>query len=95
MRIMCLNGWGGTLHAALADYVGPESETLAILSRDGLTEQVTAHAEAGTRTSHYCKPMRFADYMLVNDAARVQDFRVVRSPEVSDHCPLLLTLRAA
>ncbi|MGR3393995.1 hypothetical protein [Pseudooceanicola nanhaiensis] len=60
--------------------VGPESETLAILSRDGLTEQVTAHAEAGTRTSHYRKPMRFADYMLVNDAARVQDFRVVRSP---------------
>lgn len=75
--------------------VGPESETLAILSRDGLTEQVTAHAEAGTRTSHYRKPMRFADYMLVNDPARVQDFRVVRSPEVSDHCPLLLTLRAA
>lgn len=74
--------------------VGPESETLAILSRGGLTEQVTAHREAGTRTSHYRKPMRFADYMLVNDSARVQDFEVIRDPEVSDHCPLLLTLRA-
>jgi len=80
--------------------VDPDSETLAIL-RDsglrglGLRELVTGGGHPGTRTSHYRKPGRFADYLLVNDAAPVRRFQVLTAPEVSDHCPLLLDLDLA
>lgn len=72
--------------------VEPESETLAILADQGFEELVLAGRFEGTRTSHYNKPNRFADYMLVNQWVDVMKFDVVREPEVSDHCPLLLTL---
>ncbi|MBO1908751.1 endonuclease/exonuclease/phosphatase family protein [Microvirga sp. 3-52] len=72
--------------------VEPDSETLKVLARVGLTELVTAHGFDGTRTSHYKKPGRFADYMLVNDAVEILGFKVVAEPEVSDHCPLILEI---
>ncbi len=70
--------------------VEPDSETFAILAARGLRDLVTGGGFDGTRSSHYAKPGRFADYMLVNDAVTVRSFDVVRDPEVSDHCPLLL-----
>jgi len=70
--------------------VGPDSETLEILCALGLRELVTGYGFPGTRTSRYEKPGRFADYMLVNMVE--QAFEVICAPEVSDHCPLLLTL---
>lgn len=66
------------------------SETLAVLAAMGLTELVTGRGFAGTRTSHYKKPGRFADYMLVNRHVEVRSFDVITDPEVSDHCPLEL-----
>jgi exonuclease III len=72
--------------------VEPQSQTFAILGRLGLTDLVTAGGDAGTRTSHYHKPGRFADYMLVNRQVEVRAFSIVRTPEVSDHCPLVLTI---
>jgi endonuclease/exonuclease/phosphatase family metal-dependent hydrolase len=72
--------------------VEPDSETLAILAGCGLSELVTARGFDGTRTSHYKKPGRFADYMLVNKQVEVLGFDVVTEPEVSDHCPLVLTV---
>ncbi len=72
--------------------VEPGSETLAILAAAGMTELVTDRGFAGTRTSHYPKPGRFADYMLVSRPDCVRAFDVVRDPEVSDHCPLVLDL---
>ncbi len=72
--------------------VEPASETLQILELAGFTELVTRDAHPGTRTSHYGKPRKFADYMLVNDPAAIRTFDVIRHPEVSDHCPLLLEL---
>ena len=72
--------------------VEPDSETFAILREIGLTDLVISRGFAGTRTSHYAKPGRFADYMLVNDAVTVIGFDVVSDPEVSDHCPLLLEI---
>lgn len=72
--------------------VGPDSDTIKLLENAGFTELVTRHAPEGTRTSHYRKPARFADYMAVSNPGAVTSFEVVRSPEVSDHCPLLLTL---
>lgn len=72
--------------------VEPESETLKVLSEAGLTDLVTTRTQKGTRTSHYQKPGRYADYMLVNAHVNVLDFKVVLEPEVSDHCPLVLEI---
>jgi len=73
--------------------VEPGSATFDVLARLGVADLVTAQGVEGTRTSHYKKPGRFADYMLVNGAVGSGDFQVVRTPEVSDHCPLLLDTR--
>lgn len=70
--------------------VEPESETLAILAEGGLIELVTGRGFESTRSKHYKKPGRFADYMLINREEVVKSFDVIRDPEVSDHCPLLL-----
>ncbi|PRD58559.1 endonuclease/exonuclease/phosphatase family protein [Phyllobacterium myrsinacearum] len=72
--------------------VEPGSETFAVLAEIGLTDLVTAGGFGGTRTSHYRKPGRFADYMLVNRNVGVREFTVVTTPEVSDHCPLILEI---
>jgi endonuclease/exonuclease/phosphatase family metal-dependent hydrolase len=72
--------------------VEPGSETFAILSELGLGDLVTSRGFTSTRSSHYSKPGRFADYMLVNDAVDVLRFEVITVPEVSDHCPLLLEI---
>jgi len=81
----------GDLRILCGDFnVEPGSETLAHLTARGFTDLVAAYGHTSTRTSHYTKPGRFADYMLINDARAVQRFEVVTSPEVSDHCPLVL-----
>lgn len=70
----------------------PSSKTFDILEDLGVSDLVTDQGHEGTRTSHYQKPGKFADYMLVNDVLQDADFTVVRDPEVSDHCPLILTV---
>ncbi|MCO6185521.1 endonuclease/exonuclease/phosphatase family protein [Rhizobium sp. L1K21] len=71
----------------------PESITFAELQSIGLTELVTARNLPGTRTSLYPKPGKFADYMFVSKALEAAPFEIVRQPEVSDHCPLVLELK--
>lgn len=83
----------GDLRILCGDFnVEPGSETLSILHADGLTELVSAFGIASTRSSHYEKPGRFADYMLIDAPAAVKNFEVVTHPEVSDHLPLVLTI---
>lgn len=72
--------------------VEPDSETMRVLTAAGLTELVTTRGPRGTRTSHYLKPGKFADYMLVSEESAVRGFDVVWEPVVSDHCPLVLDL---
>lgn len=72
--------------------VEPESETLQILQDANMVELVTSRGFTSTRNSHYKKPGKFADYMLINREQVVRDFNVVHDPEVSDHCPLVLDL---
>ncbi len=72
--------------------VGPDSATLAFLRDSGFHDLVTGGGFAGTRTSHYAKPERFADYLLTSHPDRTRQFDVIRAPEVSDHCPLVLHL---
>jgi endonuclease/exonuclease/phosphatase family metal-dependent hydrolase len=83
----------GDIRIICGDFnVEPQSETLALLRQEGFTELVTAGGFDGTRTSHYRKPGRFADYMLINRPEAAVAFDVVRDPEVSDHCPLVLEI---
>ena len=70
----------------------PGSQAFDMLRGLGLADLVTGRGFADTRSSHYRKPGRFADYMLVNDAVEVRRFEVVAEPEVSDHRPLLLEI---
>jgi len=81
----------GDAVAVCGDFnVEPGSETLRILAAEGLHDLVTAGGFDGTRTARYAKHGRFADYLLVNDRVLVRRFDLVRRPEVSDHCLLLL-----
>lgn len=68
----------------------PDSATFETLGTLGLTDLITSRGHRDTRTSFYKKEGRFADYMLVTADVAVKHFEVVRTPEVSDHCPLLM-----
>lgn len=70
--------------------VEPNSETLSILADAGMVELVTTYGFSGTRNSHYKKPGRFADYMLIDNQDAVRSFDVIYDTEVSDHCPIIL-----
>jgi len=70
----------------------PDSATFATLDQLGLRDLVTGHGHSDTRTSHYAKPGRYADYLLVTPDVTVKSFDVVARPEVSDHRALLLDL---
>lgn len=71
----------------------PDSVTFQTLGRLGLVDLVTTGGHTDTRTSHYAKPGRFADYLLVTPEVDVLAFDVVAEPEVSDHRALVLDLR--
>lgn len=70
----------------------PESRMFAALAGIGLSDLVTTRGHTDTRTSHYTKSGRFADYMLVTDKVGVRRFDVVAQPEVSDHRALVLNM---
>jgi endonuclease/exonuclease/phosphatase family metal-dependent hydrolase len=72
--------------------VEPGSATFEVLGEIGLSDLVTGHGFDGTRSSHYRKPGRFADYMLVSPEVEVLGFAVVAAPEVSDHRPPVLEI---
>lgn len=70
----------------------PDSRTFKNLARLGLVDLTTGHGHSDTRTSHYTKTGRFADYLLVSPEVEVISFEVVEQPEVSDHRALLLEM---
>ncbi|MBB4189904.1 endonuclease/exonuclease/phosphatase family metal-dependent hydrolase [Rhizobium aethiopicum] len=70
----------------------PGSATFRVLARLGLSDLVTGNGLVDTRTSHYLKQGRFADYMLITPDVEVAKFEVVEEPEVSDHRALLLDI---
>jgi endonuclease/exonuclease/phosphatase family metal-dependent hydrolase len=72
--------------------VEPDSATFDILKQLELIDLVTSRGFTDTRTSHYKKPGRYADYMLVNPFVEVVSFQVVEQPEGSDHRPLILEI---
>nr|WP_051125958.1 endonuclease/exonuclease/phosphatase family protein [Pseudovibrio sp. FO-BEG1] len=74
--------------------VEPDSVTIRLLEGDGLVELVKHYGVETTRNSYYKKPGKFADYMLIDQVDQISNFQVLQKPEVSDHCPLVLTLKS-
>lgn len=68
----------------------PGSITFDILKSLGLKDLITANGFTDTRTSHYGKSERFADYILVSPRIDVFRFEVISEPEISDHRALVL-----
>lgn len=69
----------------------PGTESVALIEAR-LRNLVAEFAVTSTRTSLYTKPERYADYAFVARGIDVVDFAVLPD-EVSDHSPLLLTIR--
>ncbi|MBI3626691.1 endonuclease/exonuclease/phosphatase family protein [Candidatus Uhrbacteria bacterium] len=67
----------------------PETESLKMLETDGMTNLNKTHHITCTRSSHYKKEIKFADYMLVSPEIKVNSFQVLPE-EVSDHLAMVL-----
>lgn len=67
----------------------PTSDTFTTLGSIGLIDLV---GTSSTRTSAYRKPDRHANYLLISAPSAVKRFEIPMTPEVSDHCPLILDI---
>ena len=67
----------------------PDTQSLKKLESLGLRNLIKEFGITSTRSSHYKKPARFADYTLVSDGIKVNDFKVLPD-EVSDHLAMYL-----
>lgn len=66
----------------------PDTESVAILE-NGMRNLITEYEITSTRSHHYTKPVKFADYAIVSNSLNVDEFEVLQDA-VSDHLPLLL-----
>lgn len=69
----------------------PDTESLKMFEQSGLKNLIKEFDIKDTRTSHYKKPERFADYMFTTKNIEVIDFKVLPE-EVSDHAALYLEI---
>lgn len=69
----------------------PDTKSIQMFEEFGLRNLIKEFGVTSTRTSHYKKDEKFADYVFVSKGVRVEDFRVLPD-EVSDHAPLLLEI---
>jgi len=67
----------------------PENKSLKMLENLGMKNLIREFSIQSTRSSHYKKPVRFADYTLVSDGIEVNEFKVLPD-EVSDHLAMYL-----
>lgn len=67
----------------------PDTESIKLLESMNLRNLIKEYGVTNTRTSHYTKPEKFADYIFITPGIKIQDFKVLRD-EVSDHAPLYL-----
>jgi len=70
----------------------PDTESIKILEDAGLRNLIKEYGITSTRTSHYTKPERYADYIFVSSGIKVTDFKVLPE-EVSDHHALCLEVQ--
>lgn len=66
----------------------PDGESIRILENNMINLVKTYKVET-TRSSHYPRGEKFADYILVSKDVEVKDFKVLQD-EISDHLPLFV-----
>lgn len=66
-----------------------DTESLKILEEFGFRNLIKENNITSTRTSFYTKTERLADYILITNGIKVNDFKVLPD-EVSDHNPIYL-----
>lgn len=66
----------------------PETESIKIVSSE-MNDLIQKYNITSTRTSHYPKEERFADYVFTSNGIHINDFKVLED-EVSDHAALAL-----
>jgi len=77
-------------HVLCGDFnLMPENKSLKMIEDLGMRNLITEFDIISTRSSHYKKPERFADYTLVDKGIQVHDFKVLPD-EVSDHLAMYL-----
>ena len=77
-------------HVLIGDFnLLPETKSLKALEELGLKNLVKEFGVTSTRSRHYTKPVKFADYALVSKGIKVNEFKVLPD-EVSDHLALYL-----
>ncbi len=77
-------------HVLMGDFnLLPETKSLKMLEDLGMRNLIKEFGITSTRSSHYTKSVRFADYTLVSKDIKVNDFQVLPD-EVSDHLAMYL-----
>ncbi len=66
------------------------TRSVQLIEEAGWENLIRTHGITSTRTSHYDKPEKFADYVFVKNGVNVQEFRVLPE-QISDHAPLFLS----
>ena len=69
----------------------PTTESLQMFEQAGLRNLIKENGVTSTRTSHYPKPEKFADYIFTSPGVKVKEFKVL-SEEVSDHNALSIEI---
>jgi len=69
----------------------PDTESIKMLEDAGLKNLIREFDVRSTRTSHYTKPEKYADYVFHSEGVNVKNFYVL-TDEVSDHAPLALEI---
>lgn len=67
----------------------PDTKSIKMFEEFGLRNLIKEFGITSTRTSHYKKPEKYADYCFVSKDIKVKEFKVLPD-EVSDHAPLYL-----
>jgi endonuclease/exonuclease/phosphatase (EEP) superfamily protein YafD len=79
----------------LGDFnLSPHTESVRMIESAGMRNLIQEYGITSTRTVHYTKENKFADYAFVSEGIEVRDF-VVLPDAVSDHAPLLLDFSLA
>jgi endonuclease/exonuclease/phosphatase family metal-dependent hydrolase len=71
--------------------LAPDTESIKKLEAFGLRNLIREYGVTSTRTSHYSKPERYADYIFLSNGLNIKNFSVLPD-EVSDHVPLALEI---
>ena len=67
----------------------PQNKSLKNMEDFGMKNLIKEFNITSTRSSHYKKPIKFADYTLVSSGITVNDFKVLPD-EISDHLAMYL-----